>query len=104
MLYALATLAVMTLAPISEARADSIRIGLFSLFKPDSLQARIASHGEARLDVGGLGGGRVIVPNETVQFRASGNEVHLVILDCYGRVRGSASGPEMRVAPAGSSM
>ncbi|HKP84599.1 MAG TPA: SpoIID/LytB domain-containing protein [Blastocatellia bacterium] len=84
------------------ARAEQVSIGLFSLFKPQVFEARIAAGDGAMLDTGGLAGNKAIAPGQLIAVRLVGHRLSITVSDSSGRVRQSLGSTEARIIPAGS--
>jgi stage II sporulation protein D len=82
--------------------AGSVRIGLFSLFKPEVMHARIASGEGATLDTGTISGNRAIVPGEMIRIRLVSSHLNITVSDAFGRVSRSLNTTRARIVPAGS--
>ncbi|HEX8090449.1 MAG TPA: SpoIID/LytB domain-containing protein [Blastocatellia bacterium] len=80
----------------------SVRLGLFGLFKPEVLHARVASGEGATLDTGTASGNRAIAPGETVRIRLVSNHLNVTVSDSFGRVTRSLNTRRARILPAGS--
>ena len=103
MANALALLALLILpAHPGEGRGATVRIGLFSLFKPEVLQARIASGEGATLDTGTVSGNRRIARGDMIRIRLVSNQLNVTVSDSFGRVSRSLNTTEARIIPAGS--
>jgi stage II sporulation protein D len=98
----LAIFALLALISQPTARADSVRIGLFSLFKPQVLQARIAAGDGATLDTGGISSAQAITPGQLIGISLVGNHLSVTVSDSFGRIRQSFNATEARITPAGS--
>ena len=75
-----------------------VRIGLFSLFKPDTLHVRILPGNSASLTAGGLAH-IPVEPGQTIRIKSSGRQLSVSILDSYGRLRLNAAATEAEVRP-----
>jgi SpoIID/LytB domain protein len=102
MLNALSILALLVFPAHASEGAASVRIGLFSLFKPEVLHARIASGEGAILDTGTISGSRAISRGETIRIRLVGNQLNIAISDSFGRISRSLNTTQARILPAGS--
>lgn len=98
----IALFALLVLAPPSAERAETVRIGLFTLFKPQVCEARIATGDGAMLDTGGISGNQTITPGDFVRIGISGNRLSIALGDSFGRVRKSLNAAEARITPNGS--
>lgn len=98
----LAILAMPFLAALPVSATDTVSISLFSLFKPETLQVRIASGDNARLDAEGLESYRSIARGEVIRIRLSGNRLNLVVAGSGGTIRKSLMTDLVRVAPDSS--
>ena len=101
MLNVLALLALLILPAHTSDGAGAVRIGLFSLFKPEVLRARIASGQSATLDTGTISGNRTITRDELVRIRLVSNHLNITISDSFGRVRRSLNTTHARILTAG---
>ncbi|MFP5265668.1 MAG: SpoIID/LytB domain-containing protein [Blastocatellia bacterium] len=97
-----AILGLMILSAHPGHNAASVRVGLFSLFKPEVLRARLASGEGATLDTGTVSGNRTIAPGETIRIRLVGNDLNVTVSDSFGRVVRSLNAPRARILPAAS--
>jgi stage II sporulation protein D len=79
--------------------ADTIRISLFTLFKPETLQVRIASGDIAVLDAAGLASDRTIARGELIRIRLSGNHLNLVVGSSPGVIKESVVTDVARIVP-----
>ncbi|HXG92456.1 MAG TPA: SpoIID/LytB domain-containing protein [Blastocatellia bacterium] len=86
------------------ARAETIRIGLFSLFKPQVVHARIWSGESARLDLDGSSSGVSIARGDVVRCSLSGGRLQIKVSDSFGRIKLSRAASEARISPAGATM
>lgn len=93
-----ATLALLTLTAAPVDNPGSIRIGLFSLLKPEILQVRIAVGASATLNANGLKDAS-IKPEESIRIRQSGARLNVAILDSYGRVKQAITASEAEIVP-----
>jgi stage II sporulation protein D len=98
----MAALAVFSLLAQPARGADSVRISLFVLFKPQVFEARIATGEAAALDTGRLSGSQAIAPGQLIEIRLVGQSLNITISDSFGRIRQSFSSTEARIIPAGS--
>jgi stage II sporulation protein D len=93
-----ATLALLTLAAAPVDNPGTIRIGLFSLLKPEILQVRVVTGEGATLNANGLKAAS-IKPEESVRIRQSGARLNLALLDSYGRVKQSITASTAEIIP-----
>lgn len=98
----LAILAMPFLAALPVNGPDTISISLFSLFKPETLQVRIASGDNARLGAEGLETYRSIARGELIRIRLSGKSLNLVVVGSGGIIKQSVLTELVRVAPDNS--
>ena len=75
----LATLALLALSASPHSGQDTVRISLFSLFKPETIHVRIASGESASLDATGLAGNRSVGRGELIRIRLSGNRLSILV-------------------------
>ena len=99
----LALLALLILPAHASDAASAVRIGLFSLFKPEVIHAHIASGQGAILDTGTISGNRTIARDETIRIRLVTGHLNITILDSFGRVRRSLNTTHARILPTGLS-
>jgi stage II sporulation protein D len=95
----LATLAFLILP--AHSGDGAVRIGLFSLFKPETLHARIASGEGAMLDTGATSGNRAIARGEVIRIHLVGTRLSITINDSFGRLSRSFNATRARILPAG---
>jgi stage II sporulation protein D len=74
---------------------------LFSLFKPEVLNARVASGAEARLEVDGRMDAR-LAPGEAVRVRLAGDHLELAVSNTSGRIERSLVAAAIRIVPSDS--
>ncbi len=98
----LAILALPFLAALPVHGPDTISISLFTLFKPESLQVRIASGDGAILEAAGLASDRSIARGELIRIRLSGNRLNLVVAGSHGAIKQSVVTDVARIAPVDS--
>jgi stage II sporulation protein D len=96
----LATLALLTLTAAPAASAGAVRVSLFSLFKPRTLEVRVADGAGAVVDAGRLAGGD-LAPGDLARVRLAGDHVNVVLVDSYGRVKRSVAASLVRIIPKG---
>jgi stage II sporulation protein D len=94
-------LAPLLLAPAGAGRAAPVRIGVFDLFKPQVVHARIASGESALLDCA-LAGRGAVAPGETIRIVLSSGQLDISITDRFGRIRRSFAATETRMIPEGA--
>ena len=83
----LAIPAFLFLAALPVSEADKVRISLFTLFKPETLQVRIVSGDGAVLDATGLATNSSLVRGELIRIRLSGNRLNVVVRSSHGVIR-----------------
>ncbi|HKS41223.1 MAG TPA: SpoIID/LytB domain-containing protein [Blastocatellia bacterium] len=98
----IAIFALLALTAPAIERADTVRIGLFTLFKPQVCEARIATGDAAMLDVGGISGNQTIAPGQLIRITLSGNHLNIALSDSFGRIHKSFNAQEARITPGGS--
>ena len=91
-----ALLPLLILAP-SDSRLNNVRMGLFTLFKPEALEVRVTSAEGASLAAAGVAGALSIEHGELISIRLSGGQLHITLSG--GR---KLVATEVRVMPAGS--
>jgi len=79
------------------SRPDDVRIGLFTLFKPEAIEVRVTSGEGANLTAAGITGLRSIGRGESIAIRLSGSQLHIVL-----DARQSLVATETRIIPTGS--
>lgn len=95
----LSNLALLFLTALPAQAPDTVRISLFSLFKPETLQVRVDSGDHAILDASGLPSSRYIARGELIQIRLSGDQLNLVVGNSPGAFRESVITTEARIVP-----
>ncbi|MFY9609088.1 MAG: SpoIID/LytB domain-containing protein [Blastocatellia bacterium] len=101
MLHSIAFAALLYLSPMPADPEARVRISLFSLFKPEAVNARVASGAGARIEVDGSLDSR-LAPGETVQMRLGGGHLNVAMIDSSGRIGRSLVGRVARIVPLGS--
>lgn len=81
------------------ARPDDVRIGLFSLFKPEVVEVRVASGDGANLTASGGDGHASMGRGESIAIRLSGGRLHIAL-----NAGQSFIATETRIIPSGSAM
>jgi stage II sporulation protein D len=95
-------LALLALTAPAAERADPVRIGLFTLFKPQVCEARIVTGDRVMLDAGSISGNQTIAPGGLIRIRLAGNRLNIALSDSFGRVQKSLDATEARITPHGS--
>ena len=99
---ALATIVLLSFAAAGvDSASRPLRIGLFSLFKPDQLNVQTSPGHTAILNAGRLSD-VVVEPGQTIRIRESGARLNVVLIDAYGRIKATATAGEASVEPVGS--
>lgn len=97
-----ATLVLLLLASPSASASQSVRISLFSLFKPASLDV-VASGEGATLDLDGSSGSQPITRGEAVRISLLGNRLNIRRTGSLNSPGQSAFAASVRITPHGSS-
>jgi stage II sporulation protein D len=79
------------------ARADTVRIGLFSLFKPQVVEARIVSGDGVTLDTNRMAGSRPLAAGYRVRLQLAGDQLNVTVRDAFGSLRQSFTAGEARI-------
>ena len=95
----LAILALPLLAALPVNGPDTVSISLFTLFKPEALQVRIATGDGAIMDAAGLASIRSIGRGEIIRIRLSGNRLNLVVAGSNGAIKQSVVTDLVRITP-----
>jgi stage II sporulation protein D len=99
MAVALATIMLLSFSVTGvEPASKSLRIGLFSLFKPELLDVRPSPGHTAILNAGRLSD-VVVEPGQTIRIRKSGTRLSVVLIDAYGRIKSAATAGDARIQP-----
>lgn len=98
----LAVLALLALPASPQSGQDSVRISLFSLFKPETVHVRLAAGESASLDAAGLAGNRSLSRGEMIQIRLSGNRLSILVRGPFAGAKPAATATEVRIVPAAS--
>ena len=85
----LAILALPLLTALPVDRPDSVTFSLFSLFKPEVLEVRLAAGDNAILDAAGLTANRSIARGESIRIRVSGSRLIMVVSSSNGSINNS---------------
>ena len=78
-------------------RTDLVRIGLFSLFKPETIQVR--SNSTATLSLDGASSLNSLSGGELIQIRLSGERLNVVIVGSHGTTKLSTETGQVVIAP-----
>jgi len=98
----LCILAFLALVPAPHPGPDTVRIGLLSLFKPETMRVRLAAGEGAILEADGLASGRSITRNDRILIRLSGNHLNILISGPTGGPKLPMVATEARFAPTGT--
>jgi stage II sporulation protein D (peptidoglycan lytic transglycosylase) len=101
MLHSIVIAALLCFNPLPVDREANVRISLFSLFRPEVVNARVASGAGARIEVDGSLDTR-LAPGETLRMRLSGEQMNVAIVDSSSRIGRSLVGRVTRIVPLGS--
>jgi len=71
------------------ARAEGVRIGLFSLFKPQTVEARILSGDRLALDTSRMAGSQPLAAGWRVRLQLAGEQLTVTVSDAFGSLRQS---------------
>ncbi|MEN3333641.1 MAG: stage sporulation protein [Blastocatellia bacterium] len=72
-------------APV--ARADTVRINLFSLFKPRIVEARIVAGDSVALDTNRMAGSRPLAAGCRVRLQLVGDQLNVTVRDAFGSLQ-----------------
>lgn len=97
----LAILILLVVGAPQPPTSKPIRISLFSLFKPETLQLRIAAGEAATLDGAGLVNSVSIAGGDVIRIRLAGNRLDIVETNPSFGSKRLGSSTEARVIPAG---
>jgi len=97
-----AVLAFMVVLSAPGREPDTIRISLFSLFKPELVEVRAASMEGAMLTVNGVSSARPVSRNESIRIRRSGSRLEVLFNGLSSGAGQTISTSEVRIAPTGS--
>src|SRR5690242_14702574 len=84
------------------ARGDAVRIGLFSLFKPQVIEARIVSGAGAALDINRIAGSRPLGAGSRVRLELAGEQLNIIVSDGDGGHRQAFTTAEARIHADGA--
>ena len=98
----LAISAFLAFSTSAASGADKIRISLFSLFKPEVIEVKIASGEGARLDAAEPTGNRAVRRGEVIRIRLSGNRLRILVRDSLGRLQHPTVASQVQILPASS--
>ncbi len=98
----LGTLALLSLSVSPHSGPDTVRISLFTLFKPERLHVRLASGEGASFDATGLANSRPITRGELILIRLSGNRLNILISGPLAGLKQPVAATEARITPGGS--
>lgn len=98
----LAIPALLFLTAVTAYGRDRVSISLFGLFKPESIQVRIASGQSAVFDAAGLSGTASVSRGEIIRIRLSANRLNVVVWSSGGAPRYSVDTYAARIVPDGT--
>lgn len=101
---ALAVLLPLLLFAPPGARTDDVRIGLFSLFKPEVVEVRVFSGDGANLTASGPDGHAFIKRGDSIAIRLSGGRLHIALNAGHSFIATSFPATETRIIPSGSAV
>lgn len=78
-------------------RAETVRMGLFSLFKPQVVEARVVSGDGVAIDLNRLTGSRQLSAGSRVRLQLVGEQLQVTISDARGGIRQTFSAAEARL-------
>ena len=93
---AILMLSCLNLGPVDEPQ---VRISLFSLFKPESMIARVVGGPGATIELDGRRDLR-FAPGDTLRIRLLANRVSITKIDSSGKAERSLSAEVLRIAPS----
>jgi stage II sporulation protein D len=85
-----------------QARGDAVRIGLFSLFKPRVIEARIVSGDRVVLDTNRIAGSRPLGAGSRLRFELAGEQLNIIVSDGFGGHRQAFTTAEARIHADGA--
>lgn len=97
-----AALFALSASTAQAAGSEQVSIGLFSLFKPQVFQVRIATGEGATFDTASPSFNQAIAPGQLIAIRLVGHRLNITISDSFGRIRQSINSTEARLIPTGS--
>ncbi|HLG15752.1 MAG TPA: SpoIID/LytB domain-containing protein [Blastocatellia bacterium] len=102
MLLPILQTSLLALSFMTAGQSPKVDIGLFSLFKPEAVNVRIASGEGALLDSSVPGVARHIAPGDVVRIRVTGNRLNITVVDSSGNAAQSVNASVVRLVPQGS--
>ena len=81
---------------------DRVRISLFTLFRTEAVEVRLASSEGAVFTANGLATGRAISRNDLISIRRSGNRLEILFTGTSSATRQSIAATEVRIVPTGA--
>src|SRR5262249_42291809 len=79
------------------ARADAVRINLFSLFRPQAVEVRVGASEDAALDTDRIAGSRSLPAGCRVRLQLAGGQVQVTVSDAFGHPRQTFTATEARI-------
>lgn len=79
------------------ARADAVRINLFSLFNPQAVEVRVGAGGGVALDSDRLAGSRSLPAGYRLRMQLAGGQVQVTVSDAFGHPRQTFTANEARI-------
>jgi stage II sporulation protein D len=98
----LATLALTFIVSPPAHAADRVRISLFTLFRPEAIEVRVASPEGAVFSANGHASDRSISRGDLIRIRLSGSRLEIVFAGSSAADRQSIVTTEARIVPKGS--
>ncbi len=96
---ALAILTLLVSPSLATLEAATVRIGLFSLFRPDAITVRIPAGEGALFEASRASGDRYVAPGDLLQLRLTGGRVRVAHIDSHGRIRRSLTTDRLEIIP-----
>jgi stage II sporulation protein D len=98
----LATLALTLIVSPPGHSPDRVRISLFTLFRPEAIEVRVASPEGAVFSANGRASGRAIARGDLIRLRLSGSRLEIVFTGQSAADTESIVTSEARIVPTGS--
>ena len=97
--FLLAKLALFSLLVPTGEQVEWVRVGLFSLFKPQVLHVQVADQ-TATIDTGSLT--LSLDVGEGLRVTLSGSQLHVLLIDRYGRIKQSLNASHLKLTGVGA--
>ncbi|HKY06320.1 MAG TPA: SpoIID/LytB domain-containing protein, partial [Blastocatellia bacterium] len=96
---AFAILTLLVSPSLATLEAATVRIGLFSLFRPEAITVRIPAGAGALFEASRVRGDHSLPPGDLLQLRLTSGRIRVAHIDSHGRVRQSLTTDSLEIIP-----